>query len=173
MTISCPQMYFNDQPLIMKLINLSMSSFSYATISSSGISPPEKMFARDTYWDNLDLRFSLSPSPVTNSTLPSQLSTTSKNFSISLMLDTLMSVLLSTCTFHSSRCFRAHYNAIHMKKQLFILHEFYALFILPYGVSQITPGVFLSVNIQIQQLRKQEGDMRKNMGGCRIPFLLL
>ena len=60
-----------------------------------------------------------------------------------------------------------------MKKQLFILHEFYALFILPYGVSQITPGVFLSVNIQIQQLRKQEEDMRKNMGGCRIPFLLL
>ena len=75
-----------------------------------------------------------------------------------------------------------------MKKQLFILHEFYALFMLPYGVSQITPGLSPTgqadihnplrslpalVNIQIQQLRKQEGDMRKNMGGCRIPFLLL
>ena len=64
----------------MKLRSLSISSFSYATISSSGISPPEKMFARDTYWDNLDLRFSLSPSPVTSSTLPWQLSTTSKKF---------------------------------------------------------------------------------------------
>ena len=72
--------FYADQPLIMKCISLSMSSFSYATISSSGISPLEKMFARDTYCDNLDFRFSLSPSPVTSSTLPAQLSTTSKNF---------------------------------------------------------------------------------------------
>ena len=75
-----------------------------------------------------------------------------------------------------------------MKKQLFILHEFYTLFLLLYGVSQITPGLFPTgqadihnplrslpalVNIQIQQLRKQEEDMRKNTGGCRIPVLLL
>ena len=36
-------------PVIMKLINLSMSSLSYAMISNSGISPLEKMFAIDTY----------------------------------------------------------------------------------------------------------------------------
>lgn len=40
-----------------------MSSFSYAMISSSGISPLEKMFAIDTYWESFDFRFSLSPSP--------------------------------------------------------------------------------------------------------------
>ena len=64
--------------LIIYSISLSISDFSYATISSSGISPFEKIFARDTYCDSLDFRFSLSPSPVTSSTLPSQLSTTSK-----------------------------------------------------------------------------------------------
>ena len=84
----------------MKLRSLSISSFSYATISSSGISPPEKMFARDTYWDSLDLRFSLSPSPVTSSTLPWQLSTTSKNFSMSLILDTFIVNLLSKSFFY-------------------------------------------------------------------------
>ena len=73
----------------MKFSSLSTSSFSYARISISGISPLEKIFARETYWHSLDFRFSLSPSPVINSTFPLQLSTTSKNL--------LMSVIF--CTF--------------------------------------------------------------------------
>lgn len=51
----------------------------------SGISPLEKMLAIDTYWESLDFRFSLSPSPVTNSTLPLQESTTLKNPSTSVI----------------------------------------------------------------------------------------
>src|SRR5699024_9299961 len=81
-------LFVPDYPLIMKLTSLSMSSFSYAMISSSGISPPEKMLAMDTYWDSLDFRFSLSPSPVTSSTFPLQSSITLKNLSISVMFCT-------------------------------------------------------------------------------------
>ena len=64
---------------IMKSNNSFISSGSYAMISSSGISPFEKIFAIETYWLSLDFRFSLSPSPVINSTLPLHLSTVSKN----------------------------------------------------------------------------------------------
>ena len=72
-------------PSSMNLISLSVSSFSYAIISSSGISPLEKIFAMETYCDSFDFKFSLSPSPVTSSTFHEHSFTTLKNPSISVM----------------------------------------------------------------------------------------
>ena len=64
----------------MNATNFLTSSGSDATISNSEIVPSEKILAIDTYWQSLDFKFNLSPSPVSNSTLPAQLSTTSRIF---------------------------------------------------------------------------------------------
>lgn len=85
------------------------------------------MFARDTYWDNLDLRFSLSPSPVTNSTLPSQLSTTEKKFIdvFNVRYFHVHSPFNMETIILSIPCVRDNYNADKFQKQLFIFHEFF------------------------------------------------
>ena len=54
----------------MNLINLEISSSSYATSSNSLIYPSEKALAKTKYCANLDLRLILSPSGDTNSILP-------------------------------------------------------------------------------------------------------
>ena len=65
-----------------------------------------------TYWHSLDFRFSLSPSPVTNSTLPLQLSITSKNLFTSLIFCTFISII-------SFPFLRLHYTQENLYLQAF------------------------------------------------------
>ena len=165
----------------MKCISLSMSSLSYATISSSGISPLEKMFARDTYCDYLDSKVSLSAPPVKSPTLSAQLCTKKKNFSMSLILDTFMSIFsFQHVTLFSISFRRAHYSATFPKfQQIFglvrkIPNSHKQSLILPGSL-----GIFITdslitecFNTGRSPLRKLEGDMQRKTDGCRIPVSL-
>src|SRR5699024_6260925 len=68
----------------------------------------------DTYWDSLDFRFSLSPSPVTSSTFPLQSSITLKNLSISVMFCTFIVLhsFLQICSAMRFSPSTHHYNHI-------------------------------------------------------------
>lgn len=96
---------------------LSTSSSSYATISNSRTSLLEKIFAIDTYCASFDFKFSRSPSPVINSTFPTQLSTTLKSS------QDLKFSLLSSPVFPSMFSFRIFLNII-------IIQYFYRITIL-------------------------------------------
>lgn len=166
----------------MKCISLSMSSFSYATISSSGISPLEKMFARDTYCDNLDFRFSLSPSASYQLYFTCTAVYYTKKFLNVFNIRYLhVNILLSTCnTFFHSFSSWAHYSATFPKfQQIFglvrkIPNSHKQSLILPGSL-----GIFITdslitecFNTGRSPLRKLEGDMQRKTDGCRIPVSL-
>ena len=93
----------------MKIRNMRKQILLFVAVA---FTPLEKIFARDTYWHSLDFRFSLSPSPVTNSTLPLQLSITSKNLFTSLIFCTFISII-------SFPFLRLHYTQENLYLQAF------------------------------------------------------